>query len=88
MARRARGVLADVQMIKHAEIPKVTHVREMLLIKLHPSRRSSPPSPSVRLRWAPCAWHLYLHIVVGEALGVAVGWCARECVTRCVTVSV
>ena len=60
MARRARGVLADGQMITHAEIPKVTHVREMLLIKLHPSRRSSPPFPSVRLRWAPCAWHLYL----------------------------
>jgi hypothetical protein len=60
MARRARGVLADVQMNTHAEIPKVTHVREMLFIKLHPSRRSSPPSPSVRLRWAPCAWHLYI----------------------------
>ena len=44
MARRARGVLADGQMITHAEIPKVTHVREMLLIKLHPSRRSSSPS--------------------------------------------
>jgi len=50
MARRARGVLADVQMITHAEIPKVTHVREMLLIKLHPSRRSSPlPLGSVAL---------------------------------------
>ena len=82
MARRARGVQADVQMITHAEIPKVTHVREMLFIKLHPSRRSSPPLPlgSVALG-ATCAWHLYLHIVVGEALGVAVGWCARECVT-------
>lgn len=45
MARRARGVQADVQMITHAEIPKVTHVREMLFIKLHPSRRSSPPLP-------------------------------------------